>query len=241
MALVSSSVLSTNSALHAHGLCPADPALPERWANEPLFPEALELPFAAFNNKYADRSCYVVGRGPTEFDYNQLSQVTDPIFFINDAICMEKYARSETFFFAHDIQTRVWLDGSIRATAVLPTDGMVLRHAAGMGLRHNGPLVYYRRGERYREQLLKMTRDQVAARGELFVHTGTVHSLVHFIWFCGFRRIVYIGCDGQRGYDPRLQNRSNSSPGQYKTIRRAQELLTRLFGIEAIYQGTPVS
>jgi hypothetical protein len=181
----------------------------------------------------------VVGRGPTDFNYHDLAGVTDPIFFINDAACLEKYARSETFFFAHDLQTRVWLDGSLKSTAVLPIDGLVLRDAPVAILRHAGPVVFYRRGEKYREYLLRLNRNDIAVREELFVHSGTIHSLVHFIWFCGFRRVVYIGCDGKDGYDHRLQNRSRSSPGHYKTIRKAQDLLMALFGIEATYLGTP--
>ena len=59
----------------------------------------------------------MVGRGPTNFDYRELADIADPIFFINDAVCLEKYARSETFFFAHDVEMRVWLDGSIKAAA----------------------------------------------------------------------------------------------------------------------------
>jgi hypothetical protein len=98
-----------------------------------------------------------------------------------------------------------------------------------------------------------MTRDEIADREELFVHTGTIHTLLHFVWFCGFQRVTYVGCDGinqkhvlaracgaRNGYDSRLQNRSNTSPWwHYAKIRQAQDLLTTLFGIEAVYRGAP--
>jgi len=67
-----------------------------------LTPEARIIPFSAFNNRYAGGFCHVVGRGKTEFDYEKLADLNEPIFFINDAVCMEKHARFETFFFTHD-------------------------------------------------------------------------------------------------------------------------------------------
>jgi hypothetical protein len=221
----------------------------------PAFPRARHMPFSGFNNKSAGATCCVVGRGPTRFDYEELTEVEDPIFFINDAIALEKYATSETFFFAHDEPMSVWLDGSIRATAVMPADGKILRGAAGRDLGHAGPVTFYRRGEKGRRELLGMSREEIAERGELFVHTGTMHSLLHFVWFCGFARVVFIGCDGinhlgvlarssgtQTGYDTRLPNRSQTYPWwQYATIRKAQDLMVALFGMEAIYLGTPTN
>jgi hypothetical protein len=233
---------------------PVDPPTSENASASrgPHFPNALPLPFSSFNNKYSRGACYVVGRGRTTFDYARLADINDPIFFINDAVCMEKYARSETFFFAHDVHLRVWLDGSIKATAVLPTDGTILGDAPGVVLKHAGRIVYYRRGEKNRDALLRMSRDELAHSEELFVHTGTIHSLIHFIWYCGFRRATFVGCDGinpghvfsnapgQPIYDPRLENRSNGAAGwNYGTIRRAQDLMLTLFAIDAVYIGTP--
>jgi hypothetical protein len=220
----------------------------------PSFPRARHLPFSAFNNKYSGGTCYVIGRGPTTFDYQNLAAITDPIFFINDAVCLERYTRSETFFFAHDIEMRTWLDGSMKSTAVLPVNGTILGDAPGIVLNHSGPIVFYHRQDEDREDLMRMTRDQLADAAALFGHSGTIHSLLHFIWFCGFRRIIYIGCDGinqshalasacgsEDGYDNRLQNRSNTTPGwHYIQIRRVQELLTALLGIETVHIGTPL-
>src|SRR5580700_1467029 len=108
----------------------------------PRFPCAVEIPFASFNGKYAGRSCYVVGRGATEFNYEELTEVNEPIFFVNDAVCLEKYARSESYFFAHDAVMRVWLDGKIKSTAVLPMEGDFLRGTSGRTLGNGGRVVF---------------------------------------------------------------------------------------------------
>lgn len=219
----------------------------------PNFTRAVRVPFCSFHSKYEGATCYVVGRGPTRFEYADLADVSDPVFFINDAICLEQYVRSETFLFAHDAAMRVWLDGSIRATAVLPADGRFLSRVKSNVLEHAGPLVFYRRTYRPNGDLLRMSRDEIADREELFVHSGTIHAALHFIWFCGFRRVIFIGCDGinqqqslaetcgsEDGYDMRLQNLSGTLPWwQYGKIRKAQDLLTNLFGFEAVYLGTP--
>jgi hypothetical protein len=245
-----SDVGSSDCSWSSDNTCVADPPSFEK---DPRFPNARRLPFESFNNKYAGGTCCVVGRGPTRFDYSNLAGITEPIFFINDAVCLEKYVRSESFFFAHDREMRVWLDGSIRSTAVLPIDGTVLGDDPGLVLHHAGPLVYYRRGENNTRELLQVSRKELSKLEQLYVHSGTIHSLLHFTWFCGFRRVVFIGCDGLSqqsdlaragaspdGYDPRLPNRSQTTPwGEYPRIRLAQDLLTALFEIEAIYLGTP--
>lgn len=222
-------------------------------SERPNFPLAQEIPFADFKNRYAGAACHVIGRGPTEFNYEDLAKLDEPVFFINDAVCLEKYARSETFFFAHDPHLLVWLDGQTKSTAVLPIDGKVFRGGPGITLNHAGKIVFYHWREQDKEQLLQLSRDQLAEIKQLYTHTGTVHSLLHFAWFCGFKRVTFIGCDcisdprtlpakfqTADGYDPRLENRSGSAGGlTYPSIGRAQALLTMLFGFEAVYVGTP--
>lgn len=207
----------------------------------PRFVRAGEIPFGAFNGKYAGRACYVVGRGPTEFDYEKLGDVEEPVFFINDAVCLEKYVRSESYFFAHDAVMGVWLDGRIKSTAVLPMEGNFLRETSGLTFGHGGKVVFYRSLETKREQLLLLSRDRIAELGRLYMHSGTVHSVIHFIWYCGFGRVNFIGCDcGNGGYDRRLENLSEStSCFDYTAIGKAQGLLIALLGLEAVYLGTP--
>ena len=218
-----------------------------------LFPQAAETDFCCFENKYAGQRCTIVGRGPTEFDYAALGDSQDPVFFINDAVSLENYAAGETFFFAHDPQALAWLNGAIQSTAVIPMDGKIFRNHPGAPLRHRGKIVFYHWIEENRERLLLMSRPQIAQLRQLYTHTGTIHSLLHFVWFCGFKRVQLIGCDGitdnrtldpkfhtADGYDPRLTNLSQSSAGpSYPAIFHAQQLLLQLFDFEAAYLGTP--
>jgi hypothetical protein len=222
---------------------PLDPA--------PRFPYAEQVHFATLNNRYQGQGCYVIGRGPTDFDYAELGKVSEPVLFINDAVCLETYCRSETFFFAHDAQMLPWLNGKLKSTSVVPIDGKVFRQTPGISLGHTGKIIYYRWRDENAEQLLYLNRDQIAEVNQLYTHTGTIHSVLHFIWFCGFTRISFVGCDcinrgdlpaalrTTDGYDHRLKNLSKSSAGDYTAIGRAQSLLTTLFGFEAIYRGTP--
>jgi hypothetical protein len=209
---------------------------------EAVLPHAVSVSLGEFKNRYAGRACHIVGRGSTDFDYEKLGEFGDPIFFINDAVGLERHARAETFFFAHDPQMAVWLNGEpIKSTAVLPINGEFFRLAAGTTLNHRGRVVYYRLRKTNREALVLMNRDQIARIGELYTHSGTIHSALHFVWFCGFRRVQLIGCDCiGGGHDGRLENRSGSpAASQYDTIRRSQDLLMRLFGLQGTYVGTP--
>ena len=199
----------------------------------------MEVPFASFKNRYADRGCRVVGRGSTLFDYASLGEARDPVFFINDAICLEQLAAGETFFFAHDAQMLPWLRGAVRSTAVLPIEARPFHWSTGGRIEHDGPTVFYHWRENDNRELLLMSRDQIADLQMLYSHSGTIHSLMHFLWFCGFARADLIGCDGiASAYDTRLENRSASIPDkQYKSIRIVQDHLANIFGIAVNYLG----
>ena len=216
-------------------------------------PFATELKFADFNNRYAGRSCYVVGRGATEFEYADLYRIDDPVFLINDAACLAPQMSAETFFFAHDPHMLPWLDGSLSCTAVLPIDGKVFSPPPAEPLKHAGPVVYYHWRTDHTSAVLRQSRDEIAGTGTLYTHTGTVHSVLHFIWYCGFETVNVIGCDGIDevdpgyailrsidGYDPRLANRSQSAVWcSYERIRKRQDELIAELGLKANYLGTP--
>jgi hypothetical protein len=141
-----------------------------------------------------------------------------------------------------------WLDGSLHSTAVLPINGKLFTTATTT-FPHTTPTLFYHWPRKNKESLLQLSRDQLAETQQLYTHTGTIHSLLHFVWFCGFSHATLIGCDGisstsrsptQGLYDPRLQNKSQSTPAwQYATIRQAQDLLAIHLNLKTTYQGTP--
>ena len=208
-----------------------------------VLPHAQRVPFASQLNRYAGQAGYVIGRGQTTFDYGSLAAVPGPVFFINDAICLESHARGDSFFFMHDPQPLAWLDQPLKSTAVLPIDAKLFPPPPRV-MAYAGRVLGYRRYVKDAELLLKLPRERVAGREYLYTHSGTIHSAIHFAWFCGITRVVLIGCDGlssadQSTYDPRLANRSQSKSVQYNAIRRAQDVLLRVLGMEAEYRGTP--
>lgn len=211
------------------------------------------IPFNSFNNRYEGRTAWIIGRGPTRFDYNELATVTDPVFFLNDAVSLEEHVQGESFFFAHDPTQRVWLGNGIKSIAVIPLGGKIISDGKDSALGESLRVCFYRWQTVEGERLLTMNRDAVSKLEQLYRNTGTMHSLLHFIWYCGFARINFIGCDGindafhltqagdeKTGYDKRLQNKSNSSPWwQYDKIREVQDRLCKRFGFKTTFLGTP--
>jgi len=217
------------------------------------FPKANQILFASFNNKFSGRNCYIVGRGPTKFEHEKLSLIKDPIFFINDAVLLEKYASGETFFFAHGRKMIPLLQRVVKSVAVLVIDGTFFVKDSQIIRNYSGDIVGYHWHKIGKAELLKMSRDEIAKNNELYTHSGTIHSVLHFIWYCGFQNIFLIGCDGinnkvflktffksKDGYDPRLENISRTNPWwNYRTIRHVQNRLIKIFELNPVYLGTP--
>jgi hypothetical protein len=207
-----------------------------------------KIDFAAFCNQFAGRPGWVVGRGPTQYKYEDLASVEGPVFFLNDAVSQEVHlaVACPSFFFAHDINMAVWL-GAIRSTAVLVVD----HPNAGKGLL-NGPddpllqcggtvVLYHQYNVYPPTTVLERSRIEIARSEQLYISLGTIHSLLHFAWYIGCSKLYLIGCDGlpEIGYDLRLPNRSGSEPFGSFYIRREQDAVLRVLGVPTEYIGTP--
>jgi hypothetical protein len=223
-----------------------------------------KLEFAAFCNRYEGRPGWVIGRGPTQYQYSDLATVDGPVFFINDSVSQETHlaAECDSFFFAHDSEMAVWL-GKIRSTAVLVTDHPFLFRPGGRGvikgpqdpiLQREGKVLLYRFGEVdpismesesilgiETESILERSRDEIARGQQLYQKTGTIHPLLHFAWYVGCSKLYLIGCDGlpNIGYDERLPNLSNSKSHLSYIIRHHQDIMLRLLKMPVQYIGTP--
>ena len=216
----------------------------------------LRLDLEALRDRHAGAIAVVVGKGPTLFDYRQLATAGDAAVFINDAVALEtNLAPGQlSYMFAHDPIQSAWFSRGIRSVPVLPRDGKVVTGEDDPVLAPLHEVVFYTWRTRPQEVVLAQTRDELSLTGELYTDCGTIHSALHFVWFCGFRGVRFVGCDGlsrdprtavladaSTGYDRRIENASKSAPwGQFIRIRREQDRLCRVLGLEAEYLGTPV-
>lgn len=208
-----------------------------------------ELPLAGLCNRHAGETAVVVGRGPTSFDYRQLSEFTGPVFFLNDAVQLDQHVAGAAYLVAVDNEMVRLLHRPLKATPVLPRSlGGLL---ASVPVDHS--VVYYECDRTPRERLLLQSREQLTALGELYNGSVTIMTALHLIWYCGCVGVVFIGCDGlneprgmQRfgadtnGYDPRLANLSQTKPAwNYQRIREEQDRICRQLNLSTQYIGTP--
>jgi hypothetical protein len=211
-----------------------------------------KLELATLCNRYEGRPGWVIGRGPTLYQYQNLATVDGPVFFINDSVCQEIQlaAKCDSFFFAHDESMAGWL-GKIRSTAVLVTDHLnafipgrcLIRGPDDPLLQREGKVILYNEfGEFEQSSLLERSRDEIARSQQLYVKAGTIHSLLHFAWYVGCSKLYLIGCDGlpNVGYDRRLQNLSNSNSHSSYVIRHYQDIMLRILKMPVEYIGTPL-
>jgi hypothetical protein len=214
-----------------------------------------ELPFASLCNRFSGRTGWVVGRGPTQFQYEALAQAEGPFFFINDAVVLEKWIseRQSSFFFAHDGSMQCWLTGGqMRSIPVLiadqPITGPRERRSKGLISGAYDPLLanlrqailYRKNGALDRTTLLARSREEIQRSGQLHTASGTIHPLLHFAWYVGCAKLNFVGCDGlpEIGYDSRLENRSNSRQQNALFIRIHQERMLRQLSVPHEYLGT---
>ena len=214
-------------------------------------------------NRYAGRRFVIIGKGPTRFQFENLTSVDDPIIFINDVVQFECFARHsvETFFFAHDTCQAVWLTPKLRSAAVIARAEAKDRTGRAMlcaeELPGAGPpcsLVTYEWGGWYGEdepacagRLSRCGREQIARTGKLYLNSGTIHTAIHFAWLCGASKITFIGCDGFAGstdagktYDRRIDLKSDCRPvGVFAKIRQVQDRMCAELGIETEYVNEP--
>lgn len=169
-------------------------------------------------DKYVNCSAVVVGSGPTTFQYEDLSKFNCPIFFINDTVRYESYAKIKPFFHSHHRSLYVQLVK--RSTFLFPLvqyrGNNVIEYEKGMPLSNYIPFdMQLDITKNDYENNLSLSnfpdwvldKEKVCDKNCLFGHTGTITTLLHFIWFCNFNKITFIGCNPKfisSGHDKRI-------------------------------------
>jgi len=214
-----------------------------------------ELPFASFCNRFAGRTGWVIGRGPTRFRYESLRDCEGPVFFVNDSVSQEPWLRRgiPSFFFAHDASMECWLlDPRRRAVPVMVADqpltgpadarvrGLISGAADPRLASVASGVLYTKYGMISRECLLGRTREEIREAGQLYTSNGTIIPLLHFAWYVGCTSLNLVGCDGFAGvgYDERLENRSGSVQVNATNIRVKQDEVLDRLSLPRSYLGT---
>lgn len=218
-------------------------------------PSMRAIPFESFRDRHLGERAVVVGKGATTFEYGDLARLDTPTYFVNDSVCLERFVAPTRpcYWFAHDRGQMVWMPKLTRAIAVLPEDGKVLDGPSDPVLESAREYTLYHWRVREQDVVVRQSKEELARTRELFTDQGTIHSLLHFVWFCGVKKVSFIGCDGlevstrsahlahpETGYDARIENASNSAPwGTFSRIRKGQDRLCRKLGFEVEHLGTP--
>ena len=155
------------------------------------------------------------------------------VFFINDAVLLERYLRGQpSYWFSRDLGVvEAYAEKPPKSTAVLPVS--FAHHVKGAVGYKSGNGVFH------------TIRSEVARTNTLHTSWGTITPLCHFAWYVGCNAVRFIGCDGTarpkgKEYDPRLENLSKSMPGNvYAQIKACQESTCQTLGLPCIYLGTP--
>lgn len=214
-------------------------------------PVRMVYSFAGMKNRHEGQTAWVIGAGKTRFDYQNLRNVSDSVFFINMGADAEKHVHHlNTYFFALDVQQRAYLP-YFQGISCL-TIGPQFREQDTRGTRR---IMKWRNTPKGASHLLDLSRDEIAVTTELYRgkegHSGTIMPLIHFAWFMGIKRLNLVGCDGLAvGYDERLTNRTGQVIDRKQTgvpvgierfgrFREHQDWLMSRLGIESEYVGTP--
>jgi hypothetical protein len=213
-----------------------------------------EIVFSHFCNLYEGGAATIVGKGPTKFEYELLSELPAPVVFINEAVQFARHlhpSQDRYLFFLDDHQAEHWFKTEIGETILVAKEEHRRLTCGGADNR----CVFYNpildrlplTGRRGLSQM-----NQLLLRGG--AGGGTIVPVLHWLWYTGVKKINLVGCDGLnrqsvvhaltggRDYDGRLEEiKPGSCRWQNHSIKSNQDMLIELFGFTAEYHGTPPS
>lgn len=173
-------------------------------------------PLKKYKDSFQGTTPVVIGSGPTKFDYRKLDNINDPILFLNDAVWLGD--REDRFFFTHHTEVERWL--SVKSTYIFIEDRI---NSGGTKFAQTKPHGKYlpikiEMDKRFPQVLGRildqnlpdwaLDKDKVLTRKTFCAHIGSISTLIHFLWFCGVKKILGIGINNTYTtlkHDPRIQ------------------------------------
>lgn len=152
----------------------------------------------------------MVASAPTLFNYEDLRKFECPIFFVNDTIRFSHYAKSSpTFFFTHHppkFETLLINKPIIffYPLTYIRQDEVVYsrkpKEPHKNRVYHN-MIIWCRHKEWQDNESIKnfppwcLDHEKIIEQNALLGHTGSITTLIHFLYFTGIRKAKMIGCN----------------------------------------------
>lgn len=155
------------------------------------------IPLSTYRNLYKGETCCVVGGGPLNANLSSLP--SNLVFLINDAIFLtEIQTNTKKFFHTHhpELERFKGRDAIYIGTWFPCLIGEIQIYSE---------VVIINEDEKLPEWTLD--KDYIAKKSNLACKPGTITSLLHFLWFCGFGNILGIGINPatvNQPHDPKI-------------------------------------
>lgn len=203
--------------------------------------------FKNFRDAYTGSRAVVVGSGQTQYNYADLTKLGDPIFFINDSVLLPGFCKTDHFFFTHHPEMEKYFDLDVVYIWMKTIVNHFPYHTETMSCKSYVPVTVMWGGKDVTSfDSWVFDKDYMAYSGKLLGHAGSITTLLHFLWYCGFRSILGVGIQpmsyGAWSHDPRIFREarkydvkaSGFCPG-LRQINKNQLVYMRVFGFDVTY------
>lgn len=208
-------------------------------------------------NKFISDTVYVLGSGPTLFDYEKdIKEINDPIFFINDTVQYEHLCPSlHKLFFSHHLGMRPQFQEVDPVTIYVQAqflddtgpdyqDIMIAKHRPkGKAVTVDAQVHNKLEPWFFEKYDWLLDKDEVIKRNRIATGFGTITTTIYMLWFTGCQNCLFIGCDPKIaqlgfGHDSRI---GGSMIYQPELIMQNQEFLIQTLNLNAKHILSPPS
>ena len=205
------------------------------------------LTLANLKNKF--KKIYILGSGPTTFDYEKdLKHIHDPVFFINDTIKYEHLCPSpDKFFFSHHLGMKPEFQDVKPPTIYvhaqfLDDTGPDYQDIMIAKYKPKGPAItvdaqVHNKMEPwfFEKYNWLLSKEEVIKRNKIATSFGTITTVLYMLWFTGCEECLFIGCDPDTAdfkHDDRIGGEMIYQP---ELIIQNQKFLIKILKLNAKY------
>jgi hypothetical protein len=210
------------------------------------------MTFADLKNRHADQTITVCGTGPS-LDYLDQKSIVGPRIYINRAAFALPYSDGETFWLVLDDAwgrnvKGPWLPFLSSVKFGCGVTGVFRDPLLGMGGFTEPPkgpnIVHFKDFKQRRDDLLGMSREEIATAGALYQLAGTGCTALHFAWYLGASKVRVAGLDGGDGYAKRLRqfyDKDRKGGSGYEMAMQAVRKVISAKGLEVEWVTVPAT